>query len=336
MTDLATEATAETEITETEITATPGSSDLEDYRTELTGYCYRMLGSAFEAEDAVQETLVRAWRGAGRFEGRSTLRSWLYRIATNVSIDMLNGRKRRALPMDMGPASPPVADSIGTPAAEGSWVDPMPDGRVIPAGGDPAEVAVARESVRLAFVAALQHLPARQRAVLILREVLRWEASEVAQLLDTSVPAVNSALQRARATLAARDLDDDPSDPVGEAEQILLDRYVDAFQRYDIASLVALLHEDATQSMPPYPMWLRGRDDIGRWLLGPGSGCEGSVLVPLRVNGRAGFAQYRAGGSAHRPFSLQVIDISDGRISRFTHYVEPRLFALFGLPDELP
>lgn len=336
MTDLATEATAETEITETEITATPGSSDLEDYRTELTGYCYRMLGSAFEAEDAVQETLVRAWRGAGRFEGRSTLRSWLYRIATNVSIDMLNGRKRRALPMDMGPASPPVADSIGTPAAEGSWVDPMPDGRVIPAGGDPAEVAVARESVRLAFVAALQHLPARQRAVLILREVLRWEASEVAQLLDTSVPAVNSALQRARATLAARDLDDDPSDPVGEAEQILLDRYVDAFQRYDIASLVALLHEDATQSMPPYPMWLHGRDDIGRWLLGPGSGCEGSVLVPLRVNGRAGFAQYRAGGSAHRPFSLQVIDISDGRISRFTHYVEPRLFALFGLPDELP
>ena len=336
MTDLATEATDETEITETEITATPGSSDLEDYRTELTGYCYRMLGSAFEAEDAVQETLVRAWRGAGRFEGRSTLRSWLYRIATNVSIDMLNGRKRRALPMDMGPASPPVADSIGTPAAEGSWVDPMPDGRVIPAGGDPAEVAVARESVRLAFVAALQHLPARQRAVLILREVLRWEASEVAQLLDTSVPAVNSALQRARATLAARDLDDDPSDPVGEAEQILLDRYVDAFQRYDIASLVALLHEDATQSMPPYPMWLHGRDDIGRWLLGPGSGCEGSVLVPLRVNGRAGFAQYRAGGSAHRPFSLQVIDISDGRISRFTHYVEPRLFALFGLPDELP
>ena len=336
MTDLATEATDETEITETEITATPGSSDLEDYRTELTGYCYRMLGSAFEAEDAVQETLVRAWRGAGRFEGRSTLRSWLYRIATNVSIDMLNGRKRRALPMDMGPASPPVADSIGTPAAEGSWVDPMPDGRVIPAGGDPAEVAVARESVRLAFVAALQHLPARQRAVLILREVLRWEASEVAELLDTSVPAVNSALQRARATLAARDLDDDPSDPVGEAEQILLDRYVDAFQRYDIASLVALLHEDATQSMPPYPMWLHGRDDIGRWLLGPGSGCEGSVLVPLRVNGRAGFAQYRASGSAHRPFSLQVIDISDGRISRFTHYVEPRLFALFGLPDELP
>ena len=336
MTDLATEATAETEITETEITATPGSSDLEDYRTELTGYCYRMLGSAFEAEDAVQETMVRAWRGSGRFEGRSTLRSWLYRIATNVSIDMLNGRKRRALPMDMGPSSAPVADSVGAPAAEGSWVDPIPDGRVIPAGGDPADVAVARESVRLAFVAALQHLPARQRAVLILREVLRWEASEVAELLDTSVPAVNSALQRARATMAARDLDDDPSDPVGEAEQILLDRYVDAFQRYDIASLVSLLHEDATQSMPPYPMWLRGRDDIGRWLLGPGSGCEGSVLVPVRVNGRAGFAQYRASPQGHSPFSLQVIDIADGRISRFTHYVDPRLFGLFGLPDELP
>ena len=328
MTDLATE-------TATDITVAPGSSDLEEYRTELTGYCYRMLGSAFEAEDAVQETLVRAWRGSSRFEGRSSLRSRLYRIATNVSIDMLNGRKRRALPMDMGPASAPVAESIGVPA-EGSWVDPMPDGRVIPAGGDPAEVAVARESVRLAFVAALQHLPARQRAVLILREVLRWEASEVAELLDTSVPAVNSALQRARATMAARDLDDDPSDPVGEAEQILLDRYVDAFQRYDIVSLVSLLHEDATQSMPPYPMWLQGRDDIGRWLLGPGGACEGSVLVPIRVNGRAGFAQYRASPDGHRPFSLQVIDISDGRISRFTHYVEPRLFALFGLPDELP
>ena len=328
MTDLATETT--------DITVAPGPSDLEDYRTELTGYCYRMLGSAFEAEDAVQETLVRAWRGSSRFEGRSSLRSWLYRIATNVSIDMLNGRKRRALPMDMGPASAPVLDSIGAPAAEGSWVDPMPDGRVIPAGGDPADVAVARESVRLAFVAALQHLPARQRAVLILREVLRWEASEVADLLDTSVPAVNSALQRARATMAARDLGEDPSDPVGEAEQILLDRYVDAFQRYDIASLVSLLHEDATQSMPPYPMWLRGRDDIGRWLRGPGSACEGSVLVPIRVNGRAGFAQYRADPDGHRPFSLQVIDISDGRISRFTHYVNPRLFALFGLPDELP
>ena len=327
MTDLATETT--------DITVAPGSSDLEEYRTELTGYCYRMLGSAFEAEDAVQETLVRAWRGSSRFEGRSSLRSWLYRIATNVSIDMLNGRKRRALPMDMGPASAPVADSIGAPA-EGSWVDPMPDRRVIPAGGDPADVAVARESVRLAFVAALQHLPARQRAVLILREVLRWEASEVAELLDTSVPAVNSALQRARATMAARDLDDDPSDPVGEAEQILLDRYVDAFQRYDIASLVSLLHEDATQSMPPYPMWLRGRDDIGRWLSGPGSGCEGSVLIPVRVNGRAGFAQYRASPRGHSPFSLQVIDIADGRISRFTHYVDPRLFALFGLPDELP
>ena len=336
MTDLATETPADGSVDiSVDITVAPGSSDLEEYRTELTGYCYRMLGSAFEAEDAVQETLVRAWRASSRFEGRSSLRSWLYRIATNVSIDMLNGRKRRALPMDMGPASTPVADSIGVPA-EGSWVDPMPDGRVIPAGGDPADVAVARESVRLAFVAALQHLPARQRAVLILREVLRWEASEVAELLDTSVPAVNSALQRARATMAARDLDDDPSDPVGEAEQILLDRYVDAFQRYDIASLVSLLHEDATQSMPPYPMWLRGRDDIGRWLSGPGSGCEGSVLIPVRVSGRAGFAQYRASPRGHSPFSLQVIDISDGRISRFTHYVDPRLFALFGLPDELP
>ena len=294
MTDLATETT--------DITVAPGSSDLEEYRTELTGYCYRMLGSAFEAEDAVQETLVRAWRGSSRFEGRSSLRSWLYRIATNVSIDMLNGRKRRALPMDMGPASAPVADSIGAPAAEGSWVDPMPDGRVIPAGGDPADVAVARESVRLAFVAALQHLPARQRAVLILREVLRWEASEVAELLDTSVPAVNSALQRARATMAARDLER-RSRPIRSARPsrscsiaMWTPSSATTSPRWS-----SLLHEDATQSMPPYPMWLRGRDDIGRWLLGPGSGCEGSVLVPVRVNGRAGFAQYRASPDGHQP-----------------------------------
>src|SRR2546429_7781160 len=176
-------------------------TQLEQHRSELTGYCYRMLGSPFEAEDAVQETLLRAWRGIGRFEGRSALRSWLYRIATNVCLDMLNGRARRARPMDLGPARAPEAANLNT-LPEATWIQPIPDSLLSPEG-DPAEVAVARDTIRLAFVAALQHLPPRQRAVLILCEVLRWKAKEVAQLLDTSVASVNSALQRARATLQA-------------------------------------------------------------------------------------------------------------------------------------
>src|SRR4051812_937835 len=183
--------------------------DLEVHRRELTGYCYRMLGSGFEAEDAVQETMVRAWKNLDRFEGRSSLRSWLYRIATNVCLDMVQGPQRRARPMDLGPAS--TADSHLAPRLpQQVWVQPVPDARVLPIDGDPAEVAAARDSVRLAFVAALQHLPPKQRAVLILREVLRWQATEVAELLDTTVASVNSALQRARATLAATDLDDAP------------------------------------------------------------------------------------------------------------------------------
>ena len=237
-------------------------STLERYRSELTGYCYRMLGSAFEAEDAVQETLVRAWRSFDRFEGRSAVRSWLYRIATNVCLDALNGRKRRELPMDMGPAS--TADhKLGDALPEDAWIEPVPDTRVVPSGGDPADVAVARESIRLAFVAALQHLPPRQRAVLILREVLRWHADEVAELLDTSVPSVNSALQRARATLAAKQVDaGEPADPLDAERQALLKRYVDAFERYDMDALTALLHDDAKWSMPPYELWLQTNEDI--------------------------------------------------------------------------
>ena len=251
---------------------------LEDYRSELTGYCYRMLGSAFDAEDAVQETLVRAWRALDRFEGRAALRSWLYRIATNVCLDMLNGRQRRALPMDMGPAS--TADStLGPTLSDGAWVEPMPDARLEPTGGDPAELAVARESIRLAFVAALQHLPPRQRAVLILREVLSWHASEVAELLETSVASVNSALQRARATLATSDVDGTSSDPLDDEKNALLARYVDAFERYDMDSLTSLLHEDASWSMPPYELWLQTHLDVVRWCLGPGIGCRGSRLI---------------------------------------------------------
>jgi RNA polymerase sigma-70 factor, ECF subfamily len=312
-------------------------SRLEEHRRELTGYCYRMLGSPFDAEDAVQETLTRAWRSYDGFDGRASIRSWLYRIATNVCIDSLNGRNRRALPVDLTAPAAPVAASLGAPLPEQRWVFPIPDDRVVPLHGDPADVAVARESIRLAFVAALQHLPPRQRAVLILREVLRWTAEEVAALLETSVAAINSALQRARAVLAERDVTEGHSAVPGDDErEDLLRRYVAAFERYDIEALVALLREDATQTMPPYEMWLRGATDIGRWLLGPGAGCRGSRLLPTVANGLPAFAQYRvdpAGG--HRAFSIQLITISGGRIGAFNHFLEPRLFPLFGLPLHL-
>jgi RNA polymerase sigma-70 factor (ECF subfamily) len=312
--------------------------ELEGYRRELTGYCYRMLGSAFDAEDAVQETMLRAWRFGDRFENRSSVRSWLYRIATNACMDMHRSPQRRARPMEFGPASPPDESCLGPMLSEATWVSPIADDRVLPDQADPAEVAVARESVRLAFVTALQHLPARQRAVLILCEVLRWHTAEVAELLDTTVPAVNSALQRARATLSALpaeghapDVDADNSD--------LLRRYVDAFERYDVATLVTLLHDDAIQSMPPFAMWLQGAANIGRWMLLPGpSGCRGSRLLATAANGSAAFGQYRpdpAGG--HAPWALQVVEISGGRISALNSFLEPdKLFAAFGLPAHLP
>jgi len=309
--------------------------DLESHRRELTGYCYRMLGSGFEAEDAVQETMVRAWRGADRFEGRSAVRSWLYRIATNVCLDMLRGPQRRARPMDLGPSS--TADSTlmaGLP--EHAWVQPVPDARVLPTDGDPAELAAMRETVRLAFVAALQHLPARQRAVLILREVLRWQASEVAELLDTTVVSVNSALQRARTTLKSVTADGTGPMPVDSDQRELLERYVDAFERYDIPSLVALLHEDATFSMPPYALWLRGPLEISRFLLGQGIGCRGSRLLATSANGCAAFGSYKpAGPGVLEPWSIQVIEVSGGRITGFNSFLYPELFAVFGLPDSL-
>ncbi|MGZ6372355.1 MAG: sigma-70 family RNA polymerase sigma factor [Candidatus Limnocylindria bacterium] len=325
------EATAET----AQATAKRGFGVLEQHRTELTAYCYRMLGSAFEAEDAVQETLVRAWRSLDRFEGRAALRSWLYRIATNVSIDMLNGRERRARPMDLGPAS--TADAaLGAPLPEATWLQPIPDGRVLPTDGDPAEMAVMRETVRLAFVAALQHLPPRQRAVLILREVLQWQATEVAELLDTTVASVNSALQRARATLKERAVTStDAPEPLDDEQRALLARYVDAFERYDLDSLTSLLHEDATWSMPPFELWLQDHDDIRRWCLGPGAGCRGSRLVPTVANGSPAFGQYKPSGSEglYEPWSLQVLELSGGRITGITFFLDiATLFPLFGLP----
>jgi len=315
---------------------------LEAHRRELTGYCYRMLGSAFEAEDAVQDTFLRAWRSLDHFEGRSALRSWLYRIATNVCLDMIAGRSRRARPMDLGPAGEPVAANLNT-LAEVTWIEPIPDSLIAGDDSDPAAVAMTRETVRLALVAALQHLPARQRAVLILCEVLRWRAKEVAELLEMSVASVNSALQRARATLESAAVS--PLDPVGgrqaagEPDAALLARYVDAFQAYDIDALTALIREDAIQSMPPYDLWLSGRDDIFAWWWGPGIGCQGSRVLPApAANGTVAFGQYKPSetGSGFEPWALQVIEFDGGLISELTFFLDtPRLFPLFGLPPRL-
>jgi RNA polymerase sigma-70 factor (ECF subfamily) len=313
-------------------------AQLEGYRTELTGHCYRMLGGAFEAEDAVQETMVRAWRALDRFEGRSALRSWLYSIATNVCFDMLGSKQRRARPMDLGPAS--SADTaLGAPLVESTWVEPIPDPRVVPQEGDPAELAAQRETVRLAFIAALQQLPARQRAVLILREVLRWKAAEVAELLDTTVASVNSALQRARATLADSDLaTTEPFAPMDDDQQTLLGQYVSAFEQYDIDALISLIEKDAAFSMPPYALWLRGHDDISRFYVGQGAACRGSRLIPTAASGLPAFGHYKPSstGSGYEPWALQVIEISAGRIVGLHHFLDTeRMFPLFGLPPRL-
>jgi RNA polymerase sigma-70 factor (ECF subfamily) len=297
-----------------------------------------MLGSPFEAEDAVQDTLLRAWRGIGRFEGRAALRSWLYRIATNVCLDMLKGRERRARPMDLGPAREPVEANLHT-LPEVTWIEPVPDG-LVASDGDPAELAVAHETIRLAFVAALQHLPPRQRAVLILCEVLRWKASEVAELLETSVASVNSALQRARATLDESNLSATDTTPtLDEPERELLARYVEAFERYDMEALTSLVHEDATQSMPPFDLWLSGRDDIFAWWFGPGIGCRGSRVIPTKsANGSPAFGQYKPSetGQGYDPWALQVLEIESGRIVEFTFFLGTEtLFPLFGLPARL-
>ena len=319
-------------------TAAPAFGELELHRGELTAYCYRMLGSPFDAEDAVQDTLVRGWKSIERFEGRSSVRSWLYKIATNVCIDMLDGRKRRARPIDLGPAVEPIESNLNVPG-ELTWIEPLPDSLIGSGQGDPAEVAVARETVRLAFVAALQHLPPRQRAVLILCEVLRWSAAEVAQLLETSVASVNSALQRARATLGEHELSTESGPATLDAvDRELLERYVEAFERYDIGALTALIQEDASQSMPPFDMWLSGRDDILAWWFGPGIGCRGSRVIPtVSANGSPAFGQYKPSpDGGYDPWALQVVELSVGRIAEFTFFLDTeRLFPLFGLPLRL-
>jgi RNA polymerase sigma-70 factor (ECF subfamily) len=304
----------------------------EEYRGELTAYCYRMLGSAFEADDAVQETLVRAWRSIDGFEGRAALRSWLYRIASNVCFDMLKGRQRRATPIDLtepGRGDGPVGDIL----PEATWLGPIPDAMVETKSADPADQLVARESVRLAFVAALQHLPPRQRAVLILREVLKWRASEVAELLDTSVPSVNSALQRARATLGDANLHTTRPQLDDEKQQELLARYVDAFERFDVEAIVALLHEDATMTMPPFPLWMRGANEYGKFLLHAGSECDGSILRPVAANGAPAFAQWKSSpGGGYDAWAIHVLDLSDDGIAGIDFFVDEALFPLFGVP----
>jgi RNA polymerase sigma-70 factor (ECF subfamily) len=320
-------------------------TDLETHRSALTGHCYRMLGSPMDAEDAVQETMVRAWQNLGRFEGRSSVRTWLYRIATNVCLDALASRSRRARPIEEGPAGT-IGDDLET-RPRTHWLEPIPDAEALPADSDPYELTVLRQSIRLAFVAALQHLPARQRAALILSEVLGWSAAEVAECLDTSTAAINSALQRARATLASRNVSSNPvealrgtgsgGDELSDQESTLVERYVEAFHRYDVDGLVALLRDDAALSMPPFTLWLQGPDAIRAWLLGRGAGCRGSRLVATRACGSPAFAQYRpdpAGG--HIPWSLTVLELAGGRIRHWNAFLDTaNLFPRFGLPDRL-
>lgn len=312
---------------------------LEPHRTALTGHCYRMLGSVVEAEDAVQDTMLRAWKARDRFDGRASVRTWLVRIATNVCLDALGaGERRRVRAIDLAPEPHAVHDDMPLVRREAShWLEPVPDALALPAGDDthPERRALARESIHLAFVAALQYLPPRQRAALLLTQVLDWSAAETAAALDMTVPAVNSALQRARATLAARGPAVAPR-PLDAPKAALLARYVDAFERYDVAALVALLHEDAAMSMPPYELWLRGPASVARWLATLGAGCRGSRLVAVGTanGGMPAFAQYRDGGAT--PWALVVLEWAGGRIAHQHFFLETAtLFPRFGAPARL-
>jgi RNA polymerase sigma-70 factor (ECF subfamily) len=313
----------------------PSIEELERHRRELTAYCYRMLGGGAEAEDAVQETMVRAWQAAGGFEGRASVRTWLYRIATNVCTDMGRSPQRRARPIDLGPSREPDPVHLADVLPDGSWITPIPDASVIDLDGDPADVAMARDTIRLAFVSALQQLPAKQRAALVLCDVLRWPADDVAELLETSTASVNSALQRARRTLD-RVPAASSSAPLSEAQRRVLARYVDAFERYDMEALARLLHDDVIQTMPPYAMWLQGRDDLIAWYVGAGLGCAGSRLLPGEANGCPAFAQYRvdpAGG--HAPWALQVVEFRGERIEAVHAFLDTEVFDRFGFPPHL-
>ncbi len=309
----------------------PSAHDLEQHRAALTGHCYRMMGSAADAADAVQETMVRAWRGLGRFEERASLRTWLTRIATRVCLDALADRSRRLRPMEL--EGPGTVDDALTELPRASWIEPIPDDVALPADADPAQRVALRQSIRLAFVAALQHLPAKQRAALLLTDVLGWSAAEVADTLETSVASVNSALQRARVKLDGFGELPEGAASLTAAQSALLDRYVDAFERYDVDALVRLLHDDATLSMPPYRLWLRGPESIGRWLLGRGIDCRGSRLVPIRASGSPAFGQYRITG----PWAVVVLELRGDRIAALNSFLDvDTLFPRFGLPPNRP
>ncbi len=316
----------------------PTAALLEQYRPLLTGHCYRMLGSVVDAEDAVQETMLRAWKGIDRFQERAALKTWLYRIATNVCLDLLGRTSRRRLrPIDLSEEPGAVRDDLVlTERPREHWVEPIPDGMALPAeeSSDPEERAILRESIRLAFVAALQYLPPRQRAVLLLTQVLSWSAAEAAESLGMTVAAVNGALQRARATLAARNPAVVPR-ALSDEQTTLLARYVDAFERYDVPALVRLLHEEATLSMPPYELWLRGHESIAKWLLSFGIGCKGSRLVPVEAcGGTPAFGQYRQGGA--QPWALLMLELDGACITSMTSFLDVEtLFPRFGLPMRL-
>jgi RNA polymerase sigma-70 factor (ECF subfamily) len=311
---------------------------LEQYRPYLTGHCYRMLGSVVDAEDAVQEAMLRAWKNVDRFREQASLKTWLYRIATNVCLDTLAATDRRRLrPLDTSPEPGTVQEGMALPQrGREHWVEPIPDAAALPAQGDcdPEERAILRESIRLAFVAALQYLPPRQRAVLLLTQVLNFSAAEAAETLDMTVAAVNSALQRARATLDARNPAVVPRALSAEQAQLVA-RYVDAFERYDVGALTALLHEEATLSMPPYDLWLQGHASIAQWLTTFGIGCKGSVLVPVEANGGTpAWAQYRDDGAT--PWALLTLEVRGDRITSMTSYLDvATLFPRFGVPMRL-
>ncbi len=316
------------------IASMPTVGDLEQHRTAIRGHCYRMLGSVVDADDAAQETMVRAWRHLDGFEGRSSLRTWLYRIATRVCLDMLADRKRRLRSTEAGPVG--TIDDPLTPLPAETWIEPIADVTALPADADPHERTALRQSLRLAFVAALQHLPPRQRAALLLVEVLGWTAAEVAQGLEMTVAAVNSALQRARATLATRDLGRTDTTLTAD-EQALVDRYLQAFERYDVDALAALMHEDATMAMPPFSLWLRGRASFSGWLLGRGAACRGSRVVAVQANGLPAFGQYKPSGDGrYLPWALAVLEIERGAVAAQTFFLDTAtLFPRFGLPSEL-
>lgn len=307
---------------------------LEQFRAALTGHCYRMLGSAADADDAVQEALLRAWQRRQQLQQPEALGGWLYRIATNVCLDLLAHRKRRARPMDEAAGTPFDADMRERPHEH--WLEPIAEAAIMPPAATPQERALLRESTRLAFVAALQHLPPRQRAAFLLVELLGCSAVEVGTTLDMTVPAVNSAVQRARAKLPARDTSEQQ---LTAAQAQLLERYVAAFERFSVEELVALMREDATYSMPPFALWLHGAEAIATWLgKYPGNTCKGSRLVRANAAGNPAFGQYRpAEGGGYKPWSLIVLELSDGgRISGVNNFLDvEQLFPRFGLPAAL-